>query len=126
MTVVDAPPALEGGLAGQKLPAYALPVLAVAVLGVTALLFLFTGFGGAAGFVVVAAPLHVLAQTALSFRVEGRRQAVDRLFTTLVYVAFLLAALPLLLITVYTVQRGLSVLSADFFLTSMFRINPEG
>ena len=52
---------------------------------VTLLLWATTGFAGRAGFVVVrgcccSSPL----QTAVSFGVEGRRQAVDRLFTTLV------------------------------------------
>ena len=128
MAVVDrpAPPDFDGGLAGQKLPAYALPVLGVAVLAVTLLLFATTGFAGTAGFVVVAALLYVVAQTMLSFWVEGRRQAFDRLFTTLVYVAFFLAALPLVLITWYTVKEGIGVLSSDFLLSSMFRINPEG
>ncbi len=128
MTLVDRPAStpVRGALAGQKLPLWALPALAVAVLAVTALLFATTGFGGTAGFVLMAALLYVLAQTGLSFQVEGRRQAVDRLFTTLVHVAFLLAALPLVLITWYTVKEGIGVLSSDFLLHSMFRINPEG
>jgi phosphate transport system permease protein len=112
-------------LSGQKLPRYALPLVVVAVVLVTLLVFAFTGFAGAAGFVVVTGLLYAAAQTALSFRVEGRRQAVDRLFTTLVHLAFLLAALPLLLITWYTVREGLSVLSREFLTTSMFRVNPE-
>lgn len=96
------------------------------MLAATALLFATTGFAGRAGFVVTFALLHVVAQTALSFRVEGRRQAVDRLCTTLVHVAFLLAALPLVLITWFTVKEGIGALSSDFLLNSMFRINPEG
>ena len=115
-----------GGLQGHKLPAYTLPVLAVAVLGLTLLLFATTGFAGAAGFVVTAALLYVVAQTALSFAVEGRRQATDRLFTTLVGVAFLLAAAPLVLIVWYTVREGAGALSGPFLTHSMFRIDPSG
>jgi phosphate transport system permease protein len=115
-----------GGLQGHKLPAYALPVLAVAVLGLTLLLFATTGFAGAAGFVVTAALLYVVAQTALSFAVEGRRQATDRLFTTLVGVAFLLAAAPLVLIVWYTVREGAGAVSGAFLTHSMFRIDPSG
>jgi phosphate transport system permease protein len=128
MTVVErpAPQSVRGALAGQKLRPWALPVLAVGVLGLTLLLFATTGFAGVAGFVLVTALLYVVGQTGLSFRVEGRRQAVDRLATTLVQVAFLLAALPLVLITWYTVKEGIGVLSSDFLLHSMFRINPEG
>jgi phosphate transport system permease protein len=121
-----APPSLGPTLAGQKLPAYALPLLAAGVLGVTLLLFALTGLAGVAGFLVVFSLLYVVAQTALSFRVEGRRQAVDRLFTTLVHVAFGLAALPLVLIVWYTVKEGAAVLGGDFLLHSMFRIDPEG
>ncbi len=118
MTTVQRPappsPPLGDTLAGQKLALYALPALAVATVAVTLLLFAFTGFAGRAGFLVVASLLYVLGQTVLSFRVEGRRQAVDRLCTTLVYVAFLLAALPLVLIIAYTVKEGFAVLSSDF------------
>jgi phosphate transport system permease protein len=113
-------------LSGQKLPPYALPLLAVGVAGVALLLFAFTGLAGAAGYVVFTGLLYTAGQTALSFWVEGRRQAVDRLCTTSVYVAFLLAALPLLLITFYTLREGIGVLSRDFLTTSMFRVNPEG
>lgn len=129
MAVVESPApraSVQEALTGQRLPAYALPVLAAAVLAVTLLLFAVTGLAGAAGFVVTSALIYIVAQTALSFRVEGRRKAVDRLFTTLLYLAFLLAALPLLLITWYTVKEGIGVLSSDFLLNSMFRINPEG
>src|SRR5215207_10751906 len=115
MTTLQKPaasPAVET-LAGQKLPAWSLPALVVAVLAATLLLFAATGFAGTAGFVVFAVVLYLLAQSGLSFAVEGRRQAVDRLFTTLVFVAFLLAALPLLVITWYTVKAGIGVLSSD-------------
>jgi phosphate transport system permease protein len=127
VTTLEKPaPPIGDTLAGQKLPSWSLPALVAGVLAVTALLWLTTGFAGTAGFVVFAVLLFLIAQTALSFRVEGRRQAVDRLFTTLVGVAFLLAAIPLLVITWYTVKEGVGALSSDFLLNSMFRINPEG
>lgn len=124
MTVTEAP-LIEDRLQGRRLPAYALPLLAVAVFLVTLLLFATTGFAGVAGFVVTAAVLYVVGQSVLSFTVEGRRQAVDRLFTTLVGVAFLLAALPLVVIVWYTVREGIGALSPDFLLTSMFRVDPS-
>ena len=126
MAVLDksAPPVES--LSGQKLPSWSLPAILVATIAVTALLFATTGFAGRAGFLVFAAVLFLVAQSAVSFAVEGRRQAVDRFFTTTVYVAFLLAALPLAVITWYTVKEGFGVLSSDFLLSSMFRINPEG
>lgn len=126
MTTLEKPAPPRETLSGQKLPSWSLPALIAAVLAVTALLWATTGFAGVAGFVVFATLLFMIAQTALSFTVEGRRQAVDRLFTTLVGVAFLLAAIPLLVITWYTVKEGVGALSSDFLFSSMFRINPEG
>lgn len=128
MAVLDktAPATPMEGLAGQKLPPWALPALAGGVVAVTALLWASTGFAGRAGFLVFAVALYLIAQSVVSFTVEGRRQSVDRLFTTLMYVAFFLAALPLVVITWYTVKEGVGVLSSDFLFSSMFRINPEG
>lgn len=123
-----APPAplRPQGLQGRRLPRYALPALAVAVLAATALLFATTGFQGTADYLVTAAALYLVAQAALSFAAEGRRQAMDRLVTTLVVLAFVLAAAPLLSIAWFTVSKGIGVLSGKFLTTSMFRINPDG
>lgn len=112
-------------LSGRKLPAYALPALVAVVLAVTLLLFATTGFAGRAGFIIMSALLYVVAQSALSFGVEGRRQAVDRLFTTLVRLAFLLAAAPLVVIVWYTVKQGIGGLTFDFLTHSMFRVQPS-
>ena len=57
----------------------------LAAVLVALLLCATTGFAGSAGFLVVAVLLFVVLQTAVSFAVEGRRQAMDRLATTLVY-----------------------------------------
>ena len=113
-------------LRGRTLPAYALPAFAVAAVLITLLLWATTGFAGRAGFVVFAVLLFAALQTAVSFAVEGRRQAVNRLFTTLVTTAFLLAATPLVLIVWYTVKEGAGVLSGTFLTHSMFRIDPSG
>jgi phosphate transport system permease protein len=112
-------------LRGRKLPMYAVPGLAVASVLVTLLLWATTGFAGNAGFLVFAVLLFGVLQTAVSFGVEGRRQAVNRLFTTLVIIAFLLAATPLVLIVWYTMKEGIGALSGTFLTHSMFRIDPE-
>jgi phosphate transport system permease protein len=118
-------PSAGPSLRGRRLPPYAPAGVAVAAVLITLLLWATTGFAGRAGFVVVAVLLFVVALTALSFGIEGRRQAVDRLFTTLVTAAFLVAALPLLLIVGYTVKEGGSALSGTFLTHSMFRIDPS-
>jgi phosphate transport system permease protein len=122
-TETRAPSAGGSSLRGRRLPAYALPALAALAVLITALLWSTTGFAGRAGFVVFVVLLFMLAQTVASFTVEGRRRAVDRLFTTLVGVAFLLAAAPLVLIVWYTIQKGGSSLTAGFLTHSMFRID---
>jgi phosphate transport system permease protein len=117
---------IGASLRGRTLPPYALPGFAVAAVLITLLLWATTGFAGTAGFVVFAILLFAVLQTAVSFGVEGRRQAVNRLFTTLVTIAFLLAAAPLVLITWYTVKEGAGALSWTFLTHSMFRIDPSG
>ena len=119
-------PLLQPTLAGRRLPAYALPLTALVTAAVTLLLFATTGFQGIADFLVVFVVLHLIAQSTLSFTIEGRRRAADRLVTTLVYVAFALAALPLGLIVWFTVKQGIGAISPTFLTHSMFRVDPEG
>lgn len=110
-------------LAGRKLPRAMVFAIPVVVLALTALLFLVTPLQGAAGFVVVALLLYVIVQTILSFTMEGPRQARDRLATTLIYVCFALAMIPLVLIIWYAISRGTRALSGDFLTHSMFGIS---
>jgi phosphate transport system permease protein len=124
-TETPAPAGTAGSLSGRRLPAYALPGIAVAAVLITLLLWATTGFAGRAGFAVFAVLVYGVAQTATSFAVEGRRQAMNRLFTTLVGIAFLLAAAPLVLIVWYTVKEGAGALSGSFLTHSMFRIDPN-
>ncbi|GAB3306453.1 phosphate ABC transporter permease PstA [Epidermidibacterium keratini] len=110
-------------LRGRKLSTplvWALPFVAI---GVTALLFLITPLQGAAGFIVSALLVYVVIQSALSFAIEGPRQARDRLATTMIYLAFALAMLPLVLIILYTVTRGLRAMNMTFLTHSMFTIS---
>ncbi|MDQ1652369.1 MAG: phosphate transport system permease protein [Cryptosporangiaceae bacterium] len=117
---------VAAALRGQKLPRWAPAALAAlgVVLGIGASYGLY-GELRTANAVVLSAVLYSAVQTAASFTVEGRRQAVDRLFTTFVYTAFLLAALPLVLILWYTIQRGYHVISGTFLGSSMFLVNPD-
>lgn len=67
---------------------------------------------------VVLAPLAVLA-------VEGRRSAVDRLFTTLAWGSFLLALVPLVSVVALVVKNGAARFDADFLTHSMRGIGPK-
>ncbi|CAL9527838.1 phosphate transport system permease protein [Streptomyces glaucescens] len=68
---------------------------------------------------LIAAILFVLGTYVIASAVEGRRQAKDRIATALVWVAFLLAVVPLASLIWATVQRGLKVLDVYFLTHSM-------
>ncbi|HVA59480.1 MAG TPA: phosphate ABC transporter permease PstA [Mycobacteriales bacterium] len=99
-------------------------VVAGAVL-LSVLLFAVTPMQGDADFVVFTAFLVTAGLVAGSMLVEGRRRAVDRLATSLVAGAFVLALLPLLLVLYYTVAKGVPHLSATFFTHSLAGVSPD-
>ncbi|GAA2288135.1 phosphate transport system permease protein PstA [Streptomyces ruber] len=68
---------------------------------------------------LIAAVLFVLGTYGIAGRVEGRRQAKDRVVTSLVWVAFLLAVIPLASLVYETVKRGVKVLDGYFLTHSM-------
>jgi phosphate transport system permease protein len=86
--------------------------------------FALTPLGGRADFVVAAFVVFVIAQTALSVVVEGRRYAVDRLATTLLWSAVVVALLPLVAVLAYTIGKGASSISVDFLTHSMKGVGP--
>ncbi|MGV9337976.1 phosphate ABC transporter permease PstA [Streptomyces sp. NPDC003688] len=68
---------------------------------------------------LIAALLFILGTYVVAARVEGRRQAKDRIATSLVWVAFLLAVIPLVSLVWVTVSRGVKVLDPYFLSHSM-------
>ncbi|MEE1762012.1 phosphate ABC transporter permease PstA [Streptomyces sp. SP18BB07] len=83
------------------------------------------GISAAAGldssiqWALIAGILFVLGSYVIAARVEGKRQAKDRVATSLVWVAFLLAVLPLASLIWETVSRGVKVLDGYFLTHSM-------
>ncbi|WP_217184624.1 phosphate ABC transporter permease PstA [Streptomyces sp. AC495_CC817] len=83
------------------------------------------GISAAAGlessiqWALIAGILFVLGSFVIAARVEGKRQAKDRVATSLVWVAFLLAVLPLASLIWETISRGLKVLDVYFLTHSM-------
>jgi phosphate transport system permease protein len=118
------PPLPDSRLAAPVLAWYMLLATAAGVLAAVAILFAATNMRGVANFAVASGLAYLVVQTVLSAAVEGRRRAVDRLYTTLVYGAFAAAVLPLLLVASYTVVRGIGVVDWTFLTRSMFRANP--
>ncbi|WP_030247206.1 phosphate ABC transporter permease PstA [Streptomyces sp. NRRL S-350] len=75
---------------------------------------------------LISAVLFVAASYVLSARVEGGRQAKDRLATSVVWVAFILAVVPLAALTFYTVQQGAGVVDGYFLTHSMKGVRSSG
>ncbi|KUN08206.1 phosphate ABC transporter permease [Streptomyces yokosukanensis] len=68
---------------------------------------------------LIAAILYVLGTFVIATMVEGKRQAKDRVATSLVWVAFLIAVIPLVSLIWTTVKRGVKVLDPYFLTHSM-------
>lgn len=119
-TPPQAPQVRPVTLRHPRLPPWAPVLVAVASIALALLLGLSMGWG-VAGIVVVAALLHVVALPVWSLVVENRRAAVDRLMTSLVWLAFAIALVPLLSLIWTVVVRGAPQISSTFLTYSMFR-----
>ncbi|GHF80706.1 phosphate ABC transporter permease PstA [Streptomyces griseosporeus] len=108
-----------GSLRGARLPQwgpYAIAAGSVAAgLGISA----GAGLHSSIQWALIAAVLYVLGTYGIAARVEGRRQAKDRVATSFVWVAFLLAVIPLASLVWATVKRGVKVLDGYFLTHSM-------
>ncbi|MET9456422.1 phosphate ABC transporter permease PstA [Streptomyces canus] len=106
-------------LRGASLPKwspYAIAAGSVALgLGISAA----AGLDSSIQWALIAGLLFVLGTYVVAARVEGRRQAKDRVATALVWVAFLLAVVPLVSLVWSTVSRGVKVLDIYFLTHSM-------
>jgi phosphate transport system permease protein len=112
-------------LVRPQLPRWA-PAFTFGMAAVAALLAGLALGWSAAAIVVTAALLHLVGLPLWSRVVEGRRKAVDRLVTGLVWAAFGLALFPLVTLLWQVLANGLPVLSAEFFTWSMRNVVGEG
>ncbi|MEV6212296.1 phosphate ABC transporter permease PstA [Kitasatospora sp. NPDC051914] len=113
-------------LTTARLPKWAPAGVAVLATGLGCAIGAGAGLASHIQWGLIAAALFVVLSYGLSARVEGRRQAKDRLATSVVWVAFILAVVPLAALTIYTVQQGLEVLDADFLTHSMKNVISSG
>ncbi|MBT2382382.1 phosphate ABC transporter permease PstA [Streptomyces sp. ISL-11] len=127
--VADSAPLPRTTLRQPRLPRWATPAVALGAAAVG------VGIGAGAGLSsriqwgLIAAVLFVGGTYALAARIEGRRQAKDRLATSLVWICFLLAVVPLVSLGWETVSRGAKVLDGAFLSHSMagvLTIQPGG
>ncbi|GAA2428203.1 phosphate ABC transporter permease PstA [Streptomyces macrosporus] len=121
--VMEKPPVatpLPGGTLKQpRLPRWAPAGLAVLSAGIGVGIGLAAGLASRVQWGLIAAILYIVATYVLASIVEGRRQAKDRLVTSLVWVSFLVAVVPLASLIWETIARGVEVLDVYFLTHSM-------
>ncbi|MBC2875032.1 MULTISPECIES: phosphate ABC transporter permease PstA [Streptomyces] len=117
------------GLHRPRLPRWAPAALAALALAVGCGIGLGAGMDSKVQWGLIAAVLYVGLTYGFTARVEGRRQAKDRLATSLVWMCFLIAVVPLVSLIWETISRGSKVLDGGFLSHSMagvLTIQPGG
>ncbi|CAA9470451.1 MAG: Phosphate transport system permease protein PstA, partial [uncultured Solirubrobacteraceae bacterium] len=109
----------------RPLPRWAAPAMFAGSLLVALALLSFLGFS-VAGLAALTLLLFAVSSTAVSRRVEGRRRSVDRLVTTIVTSAFLLAMVPLVSLLFTVISKGAARFDPDFFDETMRGVVGEG
>jgi phosphate transport system permease protein len=115
----------QHSLSAGRLPAWGPAAVGALSVAVAVLLNVTTGVAGWFGTSIVGALVFVVVQSTWSFAVEGRRHAVDRLATTLVYSTFVAAVVPLVSVLFTVLVKGLKVMSWGFLTESMRNISPR-
>jgi phosphate transport system permease protein len=106
-------------LRGASLPKWSPWAIAAGSIALAVVIGLAGGLDSRAQWGLIAGLLFLLGTYGIAARVEGRRQAKDRIATALVWVAFLIAIVPLASLIWATVQRGTKVLDVYFLTHSM-------
>jgi phosphate transport system permease protein len=126
MSTLTAPSPVAPGratdLRARRLPWPALVGIAAAALAVSAAVVYGAGIGGPVLVAVLAVLVYLAVLFAVSTVVEGRRQARNRIWSSLIHCAFVLAVLPLLSVAWTLISKGASRLDGNFFGTSMNNI----
>jgi phosphate transport system permease protein len=108
-------------LSQARLPRWApglIAAMALAVAGLPALL----GGWGLAAWLVLAVVVFLVAMPLWSRLVEGRRAAVDRLVTGLIWTAFAIAISPLVWLLWVVLRSGVPAINGDFLTFSMLNV----
>ncbi|MBD0712472.1 MULTISPECIES: phosphate ABC transporter permease PstA [unclassified Streptomyces] len=110
---------VTGSLSQAQLPRWTPAAIAAGSIAAAVGLGLGAGWHSKVQWGLIAALLFVLVTYALTSKVEGRRQAKDRIATSLVWVCFVLAVIPLLSLAWVTISKGAAVLDFYFLTHSM-------
>ncbi|MEU9570309.1 phosphate ABC transporter permease PstA [Streptomyces massasporeus] len=119
MSTASITPKRPSTLRGGRLPKWAPWAIAAGSIALGLGISAAAGLHSSIQWALIAAVLYVLGTYVITARVENRRQAKDRVVTSLVWVAFLLAVVPLASLVWSTVQRGVKVLDVYFLTHSM-------
>lgn len=122
--VSDGSSPLPVSLKQARLPRWTPPALALAAAGAGCGIGLAAGLDSTVQWGLIAGLLFVLGTFALAAGIEGTRQAKDRLATSLVWLSFLVAVVPLASLLWETVARGTKVLDG-FFLSHSMGTTPD-
>ncbi|MFF0224779.1 phosphate ABC transporter permease PstA [Streptomyces sp. NPDC004629] len=106
-------------LRGASLPKWSPWAIAAGSVAVAIGICLAAGFDSKIQWGLLSGLIFLVATYGIAARVEGRRQAKDRIATGLVWVAFLFALVPLVSLVWTTVSRGVKVLDVYFLTHSM-------
>ncbi|MFD8424313.1 phosphate ABC transporter permease PstA [Streptomyces sp. NPDC059668] len=106
-------------LRGASLPSWSPWGIAAGALVLAVVIGLVGGLDSKVQWGLIAAILFILGTYGISARVEGRRQAKDRVATSLVWVCFLVAIVPLASLIWETAKRGVKVFDIYFLTHSM-------
>jgi phosphate transport system permease protein len=106
-------------LRGASLPKWSPWAIAVGSVAVAVGIGLGAGLDSKVQWGLIAAILFVLGTYVIAAQVEGRRQAKDRVATSLVWVCFIVAVVPLASLIWETVKRGVKVFDVYFLTHSM-------
>ncbi|MEU7296517.1 phosphate ABC transporter permease PstA [Streptomyces exfoliatus] len=108
-----------GSLSHARLPRWTPAAIAAGSIAAGIGIGLAAGWHSKIQWGMIAALLFVLITYGLTTKVEGSRQAKDRVATSLVWVCFVLAVVPLLSLAWVTISKGMSVLDGYFLTHSM-------
>ncbi|MEU9015490.1 phosphate ABC transporter permease PstA [Streptomyces sp. NPDC048479] len=113
------PPSHRGSLSGRSLPRWAPAGFAVVSIALGVGIGMGAGWESRVQWGLISALLFLSISYVVTTAVENKRQAKDRLATSIVWVCFILAVIPLFSLIWVTISRGTKVLNAYFLSHSM-------
>ncbi len=119
MSTATVTPKGPSTLRGARLPKWAPYAIAAGSVAAAIGVGLAGGLHSRVQWGLIAALLYLVGTYGIATAVEGKRQAKDRIATSFVWVAFLLAVVPLASLVWSTVARGVKVLDVYFLTHSM-------